>query len=251
VPFGNSSLLLGWGWRTTTACWNPGWVIVSLVYQVARKLLAVPAVLLRRDASKEAELLVLRHENAVVRVGDTVRRTAGPWTPAVHALLRHVRAEGFTQVPEPRGLDEHGREVLSSMAAVTAVAAPVSTCRRRSPTGSPIVPRRHPTRRIVVPVKTDVSMCRHTSDVSSQSRLPSTALHRHGSHRVTEANPGTPLHVAPPGPIRGLTTACHTDGATNRFIDRRYQWSHPGQPKSAGPVADARETAGRPGLADV
>ena len=42
-------------------------VIVSLVYQVARKLLAVPAVLLRRDAAKEAELLVLRHENAVLR----------------------------------------------------------------------------------------------------------------------------------------------------------------------------------------
>ena len=40
----------------------------------------------------------------VVRVGDTVRRTAGPWTPSVHALLRHLRAEGFTQVPKPRGL---------------------------------------------------------------------------------------------------------------------------------------------------
>jgi hypothetical protein len=35
--------------------------------QVARKLLAVPAVLLRRDAAKDAELLVLRHENAVLR----------------------------------------------------------------------------------------------------------------------------------------------------------------------------------------
>jgi thiamine kinase-like enzyme len=28
----------------------------------------------------------------VVRVGDTVRRTAGRWTPAVHALLRHLDA---------------------------------------------------------------------------------------------------------------------------------------------------------------
>ncbi len=36
-------------------------MIVSLVYRVARKLLAVPAVLLRRDAAKDAELLVLRH----------------------------------------------------------------------------------------------------------------------------------------------------------------------------------------------
>jgi hypothetical protein len=48
-------------------CWNPVRVIVSLVYQVARKLLAVPALLLRGDAAKDAELLVLRHENAVLR----------------------------------------------------------------------------------------------------------------------------------------------------------------------------------------
>ncbi|MDX2590640.1 integrase core domain-containing protein [Streptomyces sp. WI04-05B] len=42
-------------------------MIVSLVYRVVRKLLAVPAVLLRRDMAKDAELLVLRHENAVPR----------------------------------------------------------------------------------------------------------------------------------------------------------------------------------------
>jgi hypothetical protein len=49
----------------------------------------------------------------VVRVGDTVRRSAGPWTPAIHALLRHVRAAGFAQVPQPLGIDERGREILS------------------------------------------------------------------------------------------------------------------------------------------
>jgi hypothetical protein len=54
-------------WRATAACWKLVRVIVSLVYQVARKLLAVPAVLLRRDAAEDAELLVLRHENAVLR----------------------------------------------------------------------------------------------------------------------------------------------------------------------------------------
>ncbi|MEU9247524.1 integrase core domain-containing protein [Streptomyces sp. NPDC048385] len=42
-------------------------MIVSLVYRVVRKLLPVPAVLLRRDMAKDAELLVLRHENAVLR----------------------------------------------------------------------------------------------------------------------------------------------------------------------------------------
>ena len=49
----------------------------------------------------------------VVRVGDTVRRTAGPWTRTIHALLRHVRAAGFAEAPEPLGLDAQGREVLS------------------------------------------------------------------------------------------------------------------------------------------
>ncbi|MFI0771580.1 integrase core domain-containing protein [Streptomyces sp. NPDC021218] len=41
-------------------------VIVPLLYQVTRKLLTVPSVLLRRGAAKDAELLVLRHENAVL-----------------------------------------------------------------------------------------------------------------------------------------------------------------------------------------
>jgi hypothetical protein len=48
-----------------------------------------------------------------VRVGDTVRRTAGPWTPSVHALLRHLEAAGFAGAPRALGFDERGREVLS------------------------------------------------------------------------------------------------------------------------------------------
>jgi Ser/Thr protein kinase RdoA (MazF antagonist) len=49
----------------------------------------------------------------VVRVGDTVRRATGPWTPTIHALLRHVRRSGFPQVPEPLGIVDHDREILS------------------------------------------------------------------------------------------------------------------------------------------
>ena len=50
---------------------------------------------------------------AVVAVGDTVRRAAGPWTPTIHALLDHLRASGFRMAPRPLGLDERGREILS------------------------------------------------------------------------------------------------------------------------------------------
>ncbi len=53
------------------------------------------------------------NSNAVVRIGDTVHREAGPWTATVHRLLRHVRANGFGLVPEPIGSDDRGREVLS------------------------------------------------------------------------------------------------------------------------------------------
>lgn len=49
----------------------------------------------------------------VVRVGDTVRRPAGPWTPAVHALLTHLHDVGFRGAPRPLGIDEQGREVLT------------------------------------------------------------------------------------------------------------------------------------------
>ena len=49
--------------------------------------------------------------NSAVRVGDTVRRTTGPWTPAVHALLRHLEARHFP-APRVRGIDEQGREIL-------------------------------------------------------------------------------------------------------------------------------------------
>jgi hypothetical protein len=51
--------------------------------------------------------------SGVVRVGDTVRRPAGVWTPAVHALLNHLHTVGFHGAPRPLGLDEHGREVLT------------------------------------------------------------------------------------------------------------------------------------------
>jgi hypothetical protein len=49
----------------------------------------------------------------IVRIGDTVRRPAGWWTPAVQALLAHLRDVGFLYTPRPAGLDPQGREVVS------------------------------------------------------------------------------------------------------------------------------------------
>lgn len=54
----------------------------------------------------------------VVRVGQTVRRPAGPWTPTVHAVLRHLEAAGFDGAPRVLGLDERGREVIEFLEGV-------------------------------------------------------------------------------------------------------------------------------------
>jgi Ser/Thr protein kinase RdoA (MazF antagonist) len=58
------------------------------------------------------EILIGGDVSRVVRVGDTVRRPTGPWTPAVHAFLIHLRKVGFSGAPEVLGIDEHGREVF-------------------------------------------------------------------------------------------------------------------------------------------
>jgi hypothetical protein len=61
----------------------------------------------------EEEILTGGNMTDVVRVGDTVRRKAGPWTPAIHALLEHIRQRGFVRAPVPLGYDEQGRENIS------------------------------------------------------------------------------------------------------------------------------------------
>jgi hypothetical protein len=48
-----------------------------------------------------------------VLVDGNVRRSAGPWTPAVHSLLRFLEVSGFDGAPRALGIDAEGREVLS------------------------------------------------------------------------------------------------------------------------------------------
>lgn len=77
-------------------------VIISILYRATRALLSVPAVLLRRDTAKDAELLVLRHENAVLR-----RQLSGPvryepadrfWLAALSSLIPRRRWSGVFPV---------------------------------------------------------------------------------------------------------------------------------------------------------
>jgi putative transposase len=78
-------------------------VIISVGYLLARCLLNCLAVLARREASKDAELLVLRHQNAVRRrqVSRVRHRPADRlWLAALSKLIpRHQWGEVFTVTP--------------------------------------------------------------------------------------------------------------------------------------------------------
>jgi hypothetical protein len=74
-------------------------------------------------ASRE-ELLSGGNTGVVVRVGDTVRRQPGHWTPAVHALLDHLEAVGFDAAPRALGTDALGREVAAYIEGVAGTLGP-------------------------------------------------------------------------------------------------------------------------------
>lgn len=64
-------------------------------------------------AAIEEQRLPGGNTGGAVRIGDTVRRVPGRWTPSVHALLGHLEAVGFDRAPRALGFDDQGREVLS------------------------------------------------------------------------------------------------------------------------------------------
>lgn len=53
----------------------------------------------------------LANQGQVVRIGDTVRRPAGPHSEAVANLLDHLRTSGFDGAPAVLGKDPEGRDV--------------------------------------------------------------------------------------------------------------------------------------------
>jgi len=50
-----------------------------------------------------------------VRIGDVVHKQASPWTPTVHALLRHLELAEVEGVPRALGFDEQGRQMLTCL----------------------------------------------------------------------------------------------------------------------------------------
>jgi 8-oxo-dGTP diphosphatase len=66
-----------------------------------------------REILLDGERLGGGNVGVVAKVGHTVRRATGPWTPAVHALLTHLDEVGMPAVPGVLGTDSRGREILT------------------------------------------------------------------------------------------------------------------------------------------
>jgi hypothetical protein len=83
-------------------------VLLSLVYLTVRCLFGLPAVLIRADLSKDVELLVLRHENQVLR-----RQLGGPAAVGSH---RSALACGVVAIDSPppvgRSVSGHPATIL-------------------------------------------------------------------------------------------------------------------------------------------
>ncbi|MBM2615987.1 phosphotransferase [Actinoplanes sp. LDG1-06] len=66
------------------------------------------------------EVLAGGNTVGAARIGDVVHKQASPWTPTVHALLRHLEAAGFEGAPRALGFDDQGREMLTFLPGETA-----------------------------------------------------------------------------------------------------------------------------------
>ena len=108
-------------------------VIFTLVYLVIRSVLGLLVVLFRRDLSKDAELLVLRHENAVLRrhIGRARYEPADrAWLSALARLMPRRRWADVFPVTPATLLAWHRK----------LAAKKYDTSRRRRPGGPPTIP---------------------------------------------------------------------------------------------------------------
>jgi hypothetical protein len=184
-------------------------VIVSLFYKLSRTLLALPAVLLRRDTSKDAELLVLRHENAVLRrqIPGRVRYEPADrfWFTALSSLIPSPRWYSVFPVTPATLLAWHRRFI----------AARWDYSSRRQPSGRP--PTRASIKNLVLRLASENPRWGHRRIHGEVVRLG----HRIGASTIWEILHTTGIDPAPrrAGPTwrQFLTTQAHAIIAVDFF----------------------------------
>jgi hypothetical protein len=85
--------------------------------------------------------------DGALRIGGVVHKRASPWTPTVHALLRHLEQAGVDGVPRALGFDEQGRQMLSYLPGELIGDSGGSPVARYSPGGSSVTRTRRRTTR--------------------------------------------------------------------------------------------------------
>jgi hypothetical protein len=105
------------------ATWSSSVLLPSYATASARR----PAAgLVWQDRVMEGEVRLPegRSGNRVWRSGGQVLRDSGPWTPTVHAFLKHLERSGFAGAPRVLGMATDGREILSYLEGETLGAGP-------------------------------------------------------------------------------------------------------------------------------
>ena len=116
------------------------------------------------------------------RVGDTVRRPTGPWTPDVHRLLAHLADAGLDHAPRAHGRDARGREIIDFLPGEVLGARP-------SPAGPGDVPG-----------STTVNLVQETAAPShpASGGRPQFVSDTPGRHGVSSTEWGRPPNARPP-----------------------------------------------------
>ena len=196
-------------------------LLLSILYQLVRWLLGLTAVLVRQDLSKDAELLILRQKNTVLR--RQLARVRYPptdrmWLAALSRLLPRRRwAEVF---PDPSGHDPG----LASQAARQDAGLPRTPPARTSPNHSGDQEAHRPPGDREPELGTPARAGR-----TGPPRPPSRRLHRvadpargRDRSRTPPVGPDlapVPHHPGPGRPGRGLRGRGHRDAATDLRVD--------------------------------
>lgn len=158
----------------------------------------------------------------VVRVGDTVRRPAGDWTPTIHALLAHLATKGFPS-PLPMGLDDRGREMLSFLPGRPSLWPwPAALLAESGPRQVGALLRRY-------------------HEAVADFVPPSPAIWRHGPQ---DLEPGQVVLHGDFGPYNLIWSGDSPDAAVNGVID--FELARPGDPLEDAAFAAIRVAHLRP-----